>query len=257
MLPPPAFSTPTYLLFLAAGLVAGTVDAIAGGGGLIMIPTLLGAGMPAPLALGTNKFAAFFGTGSAAWSYARKGAVQLRDCRLGVFWTMVGAFLGAGCVRLIDPVFLGRFIPWLLGSIVVYMIFRPQLGEKDRHHRLEAPVFYTLFGLALGFYDGFFGPGVGSFWSIAFVMVLGFNFLKATAHAKVMNMASNIASLVVFIHAGYCLLWPGLVLGAGQIVGGWIGAHLALTRGARFVRPVFLLMAGLTVLKLIYQHYFR
>ncbi|MFI5337536.1 MAG: TSUP family transporter [Opitutales bacterium] len=256
-MPPPSFSFQTYLLLLVAGLVAGTVDAIAGGGGLIIIPTLLGIGLPAPLALGTNKLGAAFGTGSATWSYVRKGAVDLRSCVTGAVWTFVGALFGASAVRWIDPVFLGRTIPWLLAVIVIYMIFRPQLGERDQHHLMEAPTFYALFGLLLGFYDGFFGPGVGSFWSIAFVMVLGHNFLKATAHAKVMNMASNAASLAIFIVGGYCLLWPGLALGAGQLAGGRIGAHLAMTRGARFVRPVFLLMAGLTVLKLLYQHYFR
>ena len=253
----PDLTASTYLLLLAAGLGAGTVDAIAGGGGLITIPTLLGIGLPAPLALGTNKLGAAFGTASATWSFARQGAMDGRACRAGAAWTIGGALAGAACVRLIDPVFLGRTIPWLLGTIVLYMVFRPQLGEEDRHHRMEAPLFYALFGLGLGFYDGFFGPGVGSFWNIAFVMVLGFNFLKATAHAKVMNLASNVAALALFTASGSVLLWPGLAMGLGQLIGGRLGAHLAMTRGARFVRPVFLLMAGLTVLKLLYQHYLR
>ena len=251
------YSTSTYLLLLAAGLVAGTVDAIAGGGGLITLPVCLGLGMPAPMALGTNKLGAIFGTASATWSFARRGAMSLRECWVGAVWSAAGAVVGAGCVRLLDPIFLGRTIPWLLGGIVLYMVFRPQLGEQDRHHRMEAPAFYALFGLGLGFYDGFFGPGVGSFWNIAFVMVLGYNFVKATAHSKVMNMASNAAAFVFFVSSGSCLLWPGLAMGAGQLVGGRLGAHLAMTRGARFVRPIFLLMAGLTVLKLLYQHYFR
>lgn len=246
-LPPWAF-----LVLFAVGLVAGTVDAIAGGGGLLSLPALLAFGLPAPLALGTAKLQGSFGSGSAAWSFARKGAVNLRECRLGFALTALGALGGAGAVRSIDPQFLGALIPWLLGAIVVYMIFRPKLGETSRHHRMEPAAFYGLFGLALGFYDGFFGPGVGSFWTIAFVTVLGHDFVRAAGHTKVMNFASNLAALAFFAAAGTVSWLPGLVMGGGQLIGGRLGAHLAMTRGARFVRPIFLTMATLVALKLIY-----
>lgn len=246
-----------YLLLFAAGLVAGTVDAIAGGGGLITLPAMLSTGMPVPLALGSNKLGSVFGTASATWSFARRGAVDLRECVAGIAWTALGAVAGAFTVRRLDPDFLARAIPWLLAAIVVYMLFRPQLGDTDRRHRLERGGFYALFGLTLGFYDGFLGPGVGSFWTIAFVMVLGHNFVKAAAHTKVMNLASNAASLAFFAAAGAVLPLPGLAVGAGQLLGARLGAHLALTRGARFVRPIFLVMAALTVAKLAHQYYFR
>ncbi len=256
---PPTVDLPlwTYPLLFAAGLVAGTVDAIAGGGGLITLPALLGVGLPVPLALGTNKLGAVFGSGSATWSFRQRGLVRLRDCVLGILLTAVGAFAGAFAVRRLDQDFLAKVIPWLLAVIVIYMVFRPRLGETSRHHRMERPAFYLLFGLGLGFYDGFFGPGVGSFWTIAFIMLLGFDFLQAAAHTKVMNFTSNAAALVYFAWAGSVLLAPGLVMGAGQLLGGRLGAHLAMTRGARFIRPIFLVMAGLTVLKLLYQHYHR
>jgi hypothetical protein len=257
MLTHPDLSTWSYLFLIAAGLVSGTVDAIAGGGGLITVPALLAVGLPVPQVLGSNKLGVTFGTSAATWSFAKRGVVDIKSCWLGIGYTFAGALAGAYLVRLLDPIFLGRLIPWLLGIIVLYMMFRPQLGEKDRHHRLEAPVYYALFGLGLGFYDGFFGPGVGSFWTISFVMILGHNFVKATAHAKVMNLASNTAALIMFAFGGVVLLGPGLALGAGQLVGGRLGALLAMTRGARFVRPVFLVMAGLTVLKLLYSHYFQ
>lgn len=253
----PGLTAAHYALLFVAGLVAGTVDAIAGGGGLITVPTLLGVGLPPVLALGTNKLGSVFGTASATWSFARRGVVDVRECGRGVLFTAIGAVLGAAAVRLLDPALLGRAIPWLLAAIVVYMIFRPQLGETDRHHRLETPIFYAVFGLALGFYDGFFGPGVGSFWTIAFVMLLGHNFVKAAAHTKVMNLTSNAAALAFFASAGAVVPGPGLALAAGQIIGGRLGAHLAMTRGARFVRPIFLVMAGLTVAKLIWQHYVK
>ena len=117
---------------------------------------------------------------------------------------------------------------------------------------MERVAFYTVFGLGLGFYDGFFGPGAGSFWIIAFVTVLGHDLLKATAHARVMNFASNLAALALFTVAGKVLWLPGLVMGAGQFTGARLGSHLALNRGARFIRPIFLIMASLMALKLIY-----
>lgn len=246
-LPPWAFA-----VLFAVGLVAGTVDAIAGGGGLIALPALLGFGLPAPLALGTAKLQGAFGSGSAAWSFARRGVVDLRECGVGFVLTSLGAVGGAFTVRSVDPQFLGTLIPWLLGSIVIYMIFRPQLGETSRHHRMERGPFYLMFGLGLGFYDGFFGPGVGSFWTIAFVTVLGHDFVRAAGHTKVMNFASNLAALGFFAVAGTVCWLPGLAMGAGQLLGGRLGAHLAMTRGARFVRPVFLVMAALVALKLIY-----
>jgi uncharacterized membrane protein YfcA len=248
----PALPPWAFLALFAAGLIAGTVDAIAGGGGLITLPVLLGIGLPAPLALGTAKLQGAFGSGSAAWSYARRGAVDPRECRLGFALTAVGALGGAFTVRLLDPQFLGGLIPWLLGAIVVYMTFRPQLGETSRHHRMETTPFYVLFGLGLGFYDGFFGPGVGSFWTIAFVTVLGHDFVRAAGHTKVMNFASNLAAVGLFAAAGLVAWLPGLAMSAGQVLGGRLGAHLALTRGARFVRPIFLAMAALVALKLIY-----
>jgi uncharacterized membrane protein YfcA len=249
---PPDLPPWAYPALFGVGLVAGTVDAIAGGGGLLTLPALLSFGLPAPLALGTAKFQGSFGSGSATWSFARRGAVDLRECRLGFALTAVGALGGAALVHSVDPQFLGQLIPWLLGAIILYMTFRPTLGETSRHHRMERTPFYLLFGLGLGFYDGFFGPGVGSFWAIAFVTLLGHDFVRAAAHTKVMNFASNLAALALFAAAGAVCWLPGLAMGAGQLIGGRVGAHLALTRGARFVRPIFLAMAALVALKLIY-----
>jgi uncharacterized protein len=249
---PPDLPLWAYPALFLAGLVAGTVDAIAGGGGLIALPALLGLGIPAPYALATNKLQGALGSGSAAWSFARRGAVNLRECRLGFALTALGAVGGAFAMRRTDPQFLGELIPWLLGGIVIYLIFRPQLGETSRQHRLASTPFYLVFGLGLGFYDGFFGPGVGSFWTIAFVTVLGHDFVRAAGHTKVMNFASNLAALAFFAAAGTVLWLPGLAMGAGQWVGGRLGANLAMTRGARFVRPIFLVMAAAVALKLIY-----
>jgi uncharacterized membrane protein YfcA len=241
-----------YLVLFTVGLVAGTVDAIAGGGGLITLPALLSYGVPVPLALGTNKLASVFGTASATVSYASQGAVKLDECRLGIACTALGAGLGVLALRQVDPDRLTQLVPWLLGAIVLYFILRPQLGNAPRRERVGRTPFYLLFGLVIGFYDGFFGPGTGSFWTIAFVLLAGHDFVQAAAHAKVMNLASNAIALVLFAVNGAVLPMPGLALGAGQVLGARFGSHLALTRGARFVRPIFLLMASMVALKLIY-----
>lgn len=256
-MPIPADVSPaTLALLFVVAVIGGTVDAIAGGGGLLTLPALLSAGLPAPVALATNKLQGTFGSGSATWHYVRRGAVDPRECLLGGAFTALGAVAGTLAVKVVDPALLGDIIPWLLGGIVVYFIFRPKLGESNRHHRLDPRPFHVVFGLLLGAYDGFFGPGVGSFWTIAFIVLLGHDFVRAAAHTKVMNFSSNVASLTVFIVSGLVSWLPGLVMAAGQVIGGRLGAHLAMTRGARFVRPLFLTMAGLVVGKMIYSNYF-
>jgi hypothetical protein len=246
-----------FLLFFVTGLVAGTVDAIAGGGGLIMVPVLLATGIPAPVVLGTNKLGAVFGTASSAYAYDRKGAVTLRDCLPGLSITALASVAGAWTASRLSSDFLGQVIPWLLAVIVIFAALRPSLDSSAARPVLARIPFYLIFGCMLGFYDGFFGPGVGTFWMVAFVFLLGLDFLKASAHARAMNFASNAAALAVFALAGKVLLVPGLTIGAGQLIGGRLGASLAVTRGARFVRPIFLVMAGLTVLKLMYDRHFQ
>jgi uncharacterized membrane protein YfcA len=241
-----------YPLLFLTGLVSGLVDAIAGGGGIISVPVLLNFGFPVPLALGTNKLQASFGSFSAAWLYRRRRLVDLKACRVGIAATLVGALAGAWVVRLIDPRLLGEIIPWLLAVIVLYTIFHPQVGMTDGRARMAETPFAIAFGLGLGFYDGFFGPGTGSFWTVAYVLILGYNFSKATAYTKVMNCTSNLASLAVFAAAGSVHLAAGLVMGLGQMTGARIGAGLVVEKGARFVRPIFLTMAVLTLVRLLY-----
>ena len=225
---------------------------MAGGGGIITVPVLLNLGLPVPLALGTNKLQSSFGSVSAAWHYSRQGVVRIRDCGLGIGMTLLGAALGAFTVELLDSDLLAKIIPWLLGAILLYTIFRPSVGHQDHPPRWRWPWFYTAFGLGLGFYDGFFGPGTGAFWAIAFVVVQGQNFVKATGHTKVMNATSNLASLAVFLLHGSVHLGAGLTMGAGQLIGAKLGTGLVVKRGARFVRPIFLIMVTATLGRLIY-----
>jgi uncharacterized membrane protein YfcA len=242
-----------YPILFLTGLAAGFVDSIAGGGGLITVPVLFSFGLPPKLALGTNKLQASFGSGSATWHYAEAGVVSPRECWLGVLFTIIGAPIGTWFVQSRDTDTLKRLIPILLLAIAGYMIFKPQLGEKDVHPRISARWFYPLAGLALGFYDGFLGPGTGSFWAMAFMLCLGFNLTKATGHTKVMNFASNVTSLAVFARAGQIDCAAGLVMGVGQLLGARFGSRMVVTRGARFIRPIFLAMVFALIAKLLYD----
>jgi hypothetical protein len=246
-----------YPVLFATGFSAGLVDSIAGGGGIISVPVLLNFGLPPQLALGTNKFQASFGSVAASWRYLGRGLVDLRTCRLGILLTVTGALLGAWAVQRIEAHVLEKVIPVLLAAIVVYLTLQPQIGLEDRPARLGSALFYAIFGLGLGFYDGFFGPGTGSFWAIAFVLLCGQNLARATAHTKVMNAASNLASLALFAAAGLVDFGAGLIMAAGQVVGARLGAGLVVQKGARFVRPAFLAMAGLTILRLLWVNLAR
>ncbi|RYD80601.1 MAG: hypothetical protein EOP84_11865, partial [Verrucomicrobiaceae bacterium] len=148
-----------YPLLFATGTVSGLVDSVAGGGGVITLPVLLSCGLPAPLALGTNKLQASFGSVSAAVHYVRHGLVSLKECRLGILATLIGSAVGAIAVQSIDPQLIEQLIPWLLVAILLYTVLRPNAGSQDHPPRLHPSAFFTLFGLGLGFYDGFLGPG--------------------------------------------------------------------------------------------------
>jgi len=243
------------LLFLAA-FAAGFVDSIAGGGGLITVPVLMSFGLPTPLALGTNKLQATFGSGSATWHYARAGLVDWRACVRGFLLTVIGAAIGTLLVQRIDDQLLRRLIPLLLIAVALVMILRPRLGEQDLHPRMKPLPFELIFGLSLGFYDGFFGPGTGTFWTMAFMLGLGFNLTRATAHTKVMNFASNASSLAVFLLHGQVLFLPGLVMGAAQLLGARLGAGMVVRGGTRFIRPVFLSVVFALTARLLWKAYF-
>jgi uncharacterized membrane protein YfcA len=244
------------LLFLAA-LAAGFVDSIAGGGGLITIPALLSCGLNPQCTLGTNKLQASFGSGSATWHYAAAGTVELRDCIKGFIVTFVSAAFGAIAVQQVGPELLRKAIPVLLVVVAIYLVLKPQVGERDLHAQMPRPAFDLTFGLLIGFYDGFFGPGTGTFWAMAYVLGQGFNLTKATGYTKVMNFASNLSSLILFILGGKVLFLVGLLMGSGQLLGARLGSRMVITRGTRFIRPVFLTVVFALILKLLFDAYLR
>lgn len=250
------FPEPHILMLLfIVGLIAGLVDSIAGGGGLITIPVLLGIGLPPQAALATNKLQASFGSGSAMFTFIRFGTVKISHCHNGIIFTALGAALGTYTVQLLDPSFLRWLIPWLLILIVCYTALTPQLGYTDFHPRFRRNSFFTVAGFALGFYDGFLGPGTGSFWVMALIVGLGYNITTATGYTKVMNFTSNFVSLLLFILSGAVCWREGLFMGFGQYIGARIGSHMVVNKGTKLVRPVFISMVLVIIIKLIWQNY--
>lgn len=246
-----------YILFFVAAFFGGFIDAIAGGGGLICLPALLAAGIPPHAALATNKLQGVFGTFTAAANFAKKGFVNFSEIWVGIFWTFVGAVIGTTLVLFLNAKFLNYIIPVLLFAILIYTIFSPNLGVNEVKAKMSIKVFYTVFGVALGFYDGFFGPGTGSFWTFALIGLLGLGMKKAVAHTKVLNFVSNIVSLAVFLVGGQILWVVGLCMAAGQILGGYFGSNLAIKKDAKFIKAIFLFVVFLTTLKLVYDFYFK
>jgi uncharacterized protein len=255
--PPASIPLWAFPVLFVTGLVAGFVDSIAGGGGLITLPVFFSFGLPPQAALGTNKFQAMFGSGGAAWHYARSKVVNLAECGPGIAFTALGAIAGTLTVQKLDPTFLKHLIPILLFAIAAGIILRPKLGAEDIHPRLGAAWFYPVAGFTLGFYDGFIGPGVGTFWTVAFMLGLGFNLTKATGYTKVMNLASNVASFCFFAAAGQVYYGAGVAMAVGQLLGARIGSRMVIKRGVKFIRPIFLAMVFALILKLLWDAYHK
>lgn len=245
----------TLLLLFATGIFAGTVDAIAGGGGLISLPMLLGMGIPPHLALGTNKLQGSIGTLVAARHYYQSGLVSFRQAFRGIACGLAGSITGAVLAQVISGNILHHIVPALLAAVLLYTLLSPRLGLTDHAPRLSEPLFYLLFGAALGFYDGFFGPGVGSFWVFVLTYFLGYNLMKATAYTKIFNLNSSLVAMVCFMIGGNIDYHIALTMAAGQIIGGRVGAGLAVKNGAYLIRPVFLTVVTATIVTLLYRNY--
>jgi uncharacterized membrane protein YfcA len=241
------------VLVLIAAFGAGLIDAMVGGGGLIQVPALFGVypGAAPPVLLGTSKFAGFFGTSSAVMRFAGKVAIPWRSLLpLGIA-VLITSGLGALAATRVPPEVFRPLVPVLLVAVLIYLLRRKGLGGKHaprdfggRHHVLG-----TLLIAAIGFYDGFFGPGTGSFLMLVFVRIYGFDFLHAAASARVLNVATNGAALLYFGLNGYVMWQVGLGMAICNIAGAMLGARLALRGGSVFVRKVFIVVVILMILR--------
>ncbi|AUH00146.1 sulfite exporter TauE/SafE family protein [Pectobacteriaceae bacterium C52] len=240
------------LLFFV-GMLAGFIDSIAGGGGLLTIPALLAAGLSPTQVLATNKLQAVGGSFSSSLYFIRHRAVKLGEQKLAIAFTFVGAVFGAWLIQQIHAGFLRQLLPVLVIGIGLYFLLVPKIGNNDRQRRLSAVPFALVTGGCVGFYDGFFGPGAGSFFALGYVTLHGFNLAKATAHAKVLNFTSNFGSLLFFILGGKVVWGLGGVMLLGQIIGARLGARMVLTKGQKLIRPMLVMVSALMSCKLIYD----
>lgn len=245
-----------YLVVTLASLLAGFVDAIVGGGGLITVPVLFGTypnAMPATL-LGTNKGAAVWGTAWATAQYSRRVKLVWATLLPAAGAALLGSALGAWSVTLMSPTGLRKALPFVLVAVLLYTLAKKELGREHARRftgRAETIV-ASLIGLAIGYYDGFFGPGTGSFFVFLFVRLLGYDFLHASASAKLLNTATNIAAIVLFTAKGHVWWHIAAMMAVANVVGSLVGTRLALRHGASFVRGAFIVVvAGLIVKTMI------
>ncbi|MBK1643957.1 hypothetical protein CKO25_04645 [Thiocapsa imhoffii] len=242
------------LILFALAVLAGCIDTIAGGGGLITIPALLGVGLTPLESLATNKAQAVFGSGSATLHLLRKGLIDLREARLAILLTGLGAALGTLLVQQLDGAALQQLIPLLLIGFALYFLVSPRVSDLDAQQRLSTRAFAWTVGLGVGFYDGFFGPGTGTFFAMGYVALLGYNIRRATAQTKLLNFASNLTALFVFVIADQVVWLLAAVMAVGQLIGAWIGSHLVWKHGMALIRPLLVSVSILISLKLFWDH---
>jgi uncharacterized protein len=244
------------LFLLAAGSIAGFVDAMAGGGGLITLPALLAAGVPTANALATNKLQSSFGSFSATLYFVRSGFISLKQMRVAILCTFIGAATGAELVQLIDASLLNSLIPLLLIGISLYFLFSSNKpSEELKESMLSDNVFALLVGTSIGFYDGFFGPGTGALFAVCFVVLGKLTLVEATAKTKVLNFTSNISALLFFIMSGLVIWKIGFTMAIGQFIGARLGAKVVITKGQKWIRPLVITMSMLMALKLLWQQH--
>ncbi|QIL86270.1 TSUP family transporter [Vibrio sp. HDW18] len=248
---------PTTLVVLAlVAFIAGFIDAVAGGGGMLTVPALLSLGLPPHLALGTNKLAATFASSTAAWAYYRQKLFDPACWKRAFIATLLGAIIGTLTVDAISTEWLAKVLPLLILAAALYTVWhRPQSNRQSTTPQ-PCPKLQRkqiLQGFGLGFYDGLAGPGTGAFWTVSSMALYRFNILFASGLAKAMNFTSNFSSLVIFALLGHINWLLGLTMGICLMAGAWVGAHSAIRLGARFIRPLFIVLVTLLATKLAYD----
>jgi len=243
----------TFLFFIA--IAAGFVDTIAGGGGLIALPALLIVNVPPLQALATNKLQGTFGTLTSSAIMLSKKIVTWQGLRFAFLTSLIGSVLGTIIVHFVNTDLLMLLIPIVLISIALYFGLTKQVGLTEKPPKVSQKKYELIIVPIIGFYDGFFGPGTGSLFTFANVALMGRTMIKATANAKCLNFASNIASLVIFIVSGHISWIIGGVMIVGQVIGARLGSHIVLNHGQQWIRPLIVLICILMCIKLIVEHH--
>ncbi|MET4896588.1 TSUP family transporter [Sphingomonadaceae bacterium jetA1] len=238
-------------LFLVS-VVAGCCDAIAGGGGLLTVPALMLAGLNPVAAIATNKLQGSAGTVSATLAFARKGLIDWRIALPIGGSAFIAGILGALSVNLLPKPFVSGVVPFILIGIALYFALAPKMTNADAKARISIGMFALTVAPLIGFYDGIFGPGGGSFYMAAFVSLLGFGVVRATAHTKMANAASNLGGLLLFASAGSIYWAVGFVMAIGAFTGAQIGSILAIRIGVRLIRPLLVTISCLMAIRLLF-----
>ncbi|MBV6485722.1 MAG: putative membrane transporter protein YfcA [Flavobacteriales bacterium] len=245
------------VIVLSLAFLAGFTDAIVGGGGLIQLPALL-LFMPQyaiPSLLGTNKFAGFSGTVLASLKYHRLVKINYKLLLPGIISATLFSFLGAWLITLLDKELIKPIIFVLLVAVFLYTLLKKNIGQYNRqiNYNNNSYLYSTLVGMVLGFYDGFFGPGTGSFLILIFVTLFGMEFLMASAHAKIINIATNVSALLFFVFSGNIIYKIAIPLAASNMFGAYLGAKIAFKKGNSFIRKFYLFIVLLLIFKFVYD----
>lgn len=249
------FSWDMLILFFLVGTLAGFIDSIAGGGGLICIPVLLLAQIPPLHALATNKVQGVAGSLTASLTMIKKGVVKVNAIKYAVLMSFIGAALGTVCVHVIDVSVLDILIPIVLLVIGIYFLIMPTIGNVEKKPLISEKLFTTTVVPAIGFYDGILGPGTGSFFSLSTIALRGQSIVKSTGYAKLLNFASNIASVIVFVVSGKVVWVVGMVMICGQIVGAYFGSLMVIQKGGKLIRPLVVIMCFLMVARYLWEKF--
>ena len=243
-----------YPVLTAVALLTGFIDAIAGGGGLIMMPALLVSGVPPLQALGTNKLQSMCGTFVAMRNYGAKGLIDWRPNLPTALIVFAGSASGALLVQFVEARTLALVIPLLLLANAGYILVSPRMSDEDAHHRVSSKG-YAPVGGVIGLYDGFFGPGTGSFFTSTLVALRGYGMTKATALTKYFNWTSNVAAVLLFALGGEVLWLLGLSMAVGSMAGGWLGSHTAMRYGAKLIRPLLVTASIAMTARLLWGYF--
>lgn len=241
------------LILCIIGFIAAGFDSIAGGGGIITIPAYLALGIPPHFTLGTNKFASSWGSFTSSITFLQSKLVYLPLIKYIIPFTLLGASFGVNTVLHINQKHLQIIVLVMLSLVAIYTLFKKDIGHKNNFKGLNQKKIITgcIIGFVIGFYDGFFGPGTGSFLLFSFIHFFGFNFTVGTANARVLNFVSNITSLILFAINGKIIYSIGIPVGISMVLGARIGSKIAIKQGAKVIKPLFITMSLLIVIKLL------
>ncbi|WP_252217745.1 TSUP family transporter [Clostridium sp. VAP41] len=235
--------------------LAGIIDAVAGGGGIISLPAYIFAGIPIHIAYGTNKFASCIGTSISSIKFFRSGNIKIKSALLSAAGALIGSWFGAQIVLLLNEKYLNYCLIIILPIVSLFLLFNRSFGVKNKKELSNKKLYILSFiiGLFLGAYDGFFGPGTGTFLVICFTGILGFNLITASGNAKIVNLASNFSALIAYILGGKVMFSIGVPAAVCAIAGNYLGAHLAIKNGDKIIKPIIFVAIGLLFIKVIFD----